>query len=519
MIHWNPNYAKEAIRREKLINAFYDVPNPREEFKKQYKDDPVAFIQDWCWTIDPRKGKKADSNVVVKPFLLYEKQIEVIHWLQSCIDEEEHGLLEKTRGAGMTWLFCSFSVWLWLMEDDISVGWGSRKAMYVDQIGNRDSIFEKLRFTIRKLPNFALPSEYILKLNSCENKDNGSTIIGEAGDGIGRGGRTTLYFKDESAHYEHPELIEASLSENTHVQIDFSSVNGVGNIFYNKRFGGQAKIMLVDVTDVPWMTKKFLAKKHAQLAAMGLEYKYNQEYLRDYTASVEGIIIPNKWVRAAIDFHTIFEDEHGESKHAAYDPMDEGGDTHALSMKKGMILKELHEWTTGDIEEITAETMRICAEAGYDQMIYDAVGLGVGVRVKANNMTLPVDVLPFKGSWKVAYPDELYVDEIPNSEIFYNFKAQCWWNLRVLFENTYKARKAIEAGEPCIYDHSQLISLPLSLPLLRRLEAELSQPTRKDKNGKIMINKKPDGTKSPNLADSLVMVYAYYLLGISILTW
>ena len=27
---------------------------------------------------------------------------------------------------------------------------------------------------------------------------------------IGRGGRKLIYFKDESAHYEHPEMIEAA---------------------------------------------------------------------------------------------------------------------------------------------------------------------------------------------------------------------------------------------------------------------------------------------------------------------
>jgi hypothetical protein len=31
------------------------------------------------------------------------------------------------------------------------------------------------------------------------NPDNGATITGEAGDNIGRGGRTTMYFLDEWA--------------------------------------------------------------------------------------------------------------------------------------------------------------------------------------------------------------------------------------------------------------------------------------------------------------------------------
>ena len=42
---------------------------------------------------------------------------------------------------------------------------------------------------------------------------NGSTLTGEAGTNIGRGNRTAIYFKDESAFYEQPELIDAALSQ------------------------------------------------------------------------------------------------------------------------------------------------------------------------------------------------------------------------------------------------------------------------------------------------------------------
>jgi hypothetical protein len=63
-----------------------------------------------------------------------------------------------------------------------------------------------------------------------------STATGEAGDNIGRGGRTLGYFKDESAHYEHRDLIEAALGDNTNVQIDISSVNGLGNVFHRPVF-------------------------------------------------------------------------------------------------------------------------------------------------------------------------------------------------------------------------------------------------------------------------------------------
>ena len=51
-----------------------------------------------------------------------------------------------------------------------------------------------------------------------------------------------------------------------------------------------------------------------------------------------------------------------------------------------------------------------------------------------------------------------------------------------------------------------MISIPSTLPYKSQLENELSKPTYKhDPAGKIIINKTPEGTKSPNLFDATVM--------------
>lgn len=66
----------------------------------------------------------------------------------------------------------------------------------------------------------------------------GAVLKGEAGDNIGRGDRTTLYFVDEAAFQQRPLLIEASLSQTTRCRIDLSLVNGMANPFAQKRHGG-----------------------------------------------------------------------------------------------------------------------------------------------------------------------------------------------------------------------------------------------------------------------------------------
>jgi hypothetical protein len=72
------------------------------------------------------------------------------------------------------------------------------------------------------------------------NPRTGATIVGEAGDDIGRSGRSLLFFKDESGHCEYPEMIEAALLANAAVQMDISSVPGAQRqrVFQRRRENG-----------------------------------------------------------------------------------------------------------------------------------------------------------------------------------------------------------------------------------------------------------------------------------------
>jgi hypothetical protein len=81
--------------------------------------------------------------------------------------------------------------------------------------------------------------------------------------------------------------------------------------------------------------------------------------------------------------------------------------------------------------------------------------------------------------------------------------------LRRRFEKTHQAVQMVAQGQSeHRYPPDELISLPSTLPLLRTLQKELSQPTMgKSTRMKLLIDKKPEGTRSPNLADAVVMAY------------
>ena len=524
-----PDYAAEFKRRSTMWRNTRLKSYLREPLKEKYAKDPVAWIHDWVITFNPRNKKPQPRTI---PFMLFARQKEFIEFLNGCMNDGENGLVEKCRDIGATWLCCAYSVWLWLYVPGSSIGWGSRKAELVDRIGDADSIFEKMRIIIRNLPEWMLPKGYKHDKHSFHmkiiNPETGSTIKGEAGENIGRGGRSTIYFKDESAHYENPEAIEAALGDNTDVQIDISSVNGTANVFYRRRQAGvewrpgaviesgMVRVFIFDWRQHPGKNQEWYDKRKAKAEREGLGHMFAQEVDRDYVSSIEGIIIPAKWVRAAVDAHKIkrlgikYEGE----RTSALDVADGGLDKNAQVSRHGVIMTQADFW--GQSPDVGISAQRAVHNAGLlgiEELYYDAIGVGSGVKSETNRMrennAIPqrLIICPWFASASVLDPEERLIpddDQTPkNEDFFLNLKAQAWWRLRVRFEKTYKA-----VMQRAQYDPSELISIPSELENLEQLKRELSQAVHKrNQQGKTLVDKTPEGSPSPNLADGVVMCY------------
>jgi phage terminase large subunit len=108
--------------------------------------------------------------------------------------------------------------------------------------------------------------------------DTGSAIVGEAGDHIGRGGRSSIYFVDEAAHLERPKLIEASLASNTDCRIDISSVAGMANPFAEKRHSGRVKVFTFSWRDDPRKGPEWYAQQQAKLDPVTLAAEVDMDY-------------------------------------------------------------------------------------------------------------------------------------------------------------------------------------------------------------------------------------------------
>lgn len=492
-----------------------------------YREHPVEFINHWLDTYDPRNaGRKTPAKM---PFVMFERQAELVEFILACLHGEENGLMEKARDMGATWVCCAVSVWLWRFYPGAAVGWGSRKEQLVDKIGDPDSIFEKIRMLIRAMPREFWPSGFNqddhMTYMRIVNPENGATITGEAGDNIGRGGRKLIYFKDESAHYERPEKIEAALADNTRVQMDISSVNGLGNVFHRRREGGKewhggparkgvTNVFVMDWRDHPAKTDEWYLERKKKAEADGLLHVFAQEVDRNYSASVDGVIIPADWIIAAIDAHVKLGFEATGAQIAALDVADEGGDKNALALRKGAVLQSVDDWAEGDTGDTTRRAVTACRGIGPVEMQYDSVGVGAGVKAEANRLTatgeMPagISLVPWSAGAGVQDPDghiEPRDKQTPINKDFYaNLKAQGWWQLRRRFEKTWRA-----VTQGVAYPHEELISLPSDLPKLRQLQKELGQATASRTAGslKLVVDKSPPGTRSPNIADAVVMAF------------
>ena len=493
------------------------IEQPVTKLRAYYRHHIGQFISDWGMTFDPRNPERGLPSAI--PFLLFYKQEQFVEWMVAHWLAQEAGLCDKSRELGVSWLTVCVGAAICLFYDGVSIGYGSRKEEYVDKIGEPKSLFWKARFFIKYLP-VEFRAGHVVGRDDPYMRlifpDTGSSMGGEGGANIGRGDRRSIYVVDEAAHLEHPEQVDAALSMTTNCRIDVSSANGRSNPFAQKRFAYVPEhVFTMHWRDDPRKNEEWYAKKVAELNNPVI---VAQELDINYSASVEGVLIPSEWVQASIDAHLKLKIFPRGIKSAALDVADEGVDKNAMCGGIGIFVDLLEEWSGkgADIFDTVERAFRICDENGYDSFWYDADGLGAGVRGdarvvndrrKAQKQKL-IAVNPFRGSGEVVDADRP-IDNAPgqtrlNGDYFANAKAQSWWHVRTLFRNTY--RWVVE-GVACNPD--DIISLSSKLPLLQKLCVELSQPTFTVNGvGKLLIDKRPDGAPSPNLADGVMIRFA-----------
>lgn len=237
-------------------------------------------------------------------------------------------------------------------------------------------------------------------------------------------------------------------------------------------------------------------------------------WLGDYENVGSKVVIPAAWVQSAIGLAEKMGIEATGKTYAALDVAggEDGGDENALAIRKGVLLKSVTTWNGLDTSLTTQRATVEAVAAGATMGHYDSIGVGEGVTGEWASMgrrgEQPKGFAwhPWAGGASVLNPDDRIEPgnrESPlNKDQYHNLKAQAWFGLRKRFENAHKAARGKE------HDPDNLICIPADLPGLAQLEEELTQPQHKTSaTGKTMVDKQPDDSRSPNMADAVVMAF------------
>jgi phage terminase large subunit len=327
---------------------------------------------------------------------------------------------------------------------------------------------------------------------------------------IGRGDRASIYLIDESAFLERPQLIDASLSQTTNCRIDISTPNGSANSFYDRRHSGKIPVFTFDWRSDPRKDQAWYDRQVELLDAVTVA----QELDINYSASLEGIVIPSAWIAAAVDLHIRLGLKPTGIRMGALDVADRGADKNAFCVRHGFLLEHAQSWSGSgsDIFATTEKAFLLADRFKLNEWLFDGDGLGAGVRGdarKINERRIAAGmkaqrVNQFRGSGTVLFPKALVPQTDRRNEDFYaNSKAQAWWSLRFRFQ---AARRASQGGE---VNPDDLISIASNFPERARLMVELAQPQYSINNaGKILVDKAPDSVASPNLADAVNICFS-----------
>lgn len=475
MIDWKaPDYAPIWQARLDRLQRLRGDPGLIPAIKAHYKDNPVDFINDWCCTTDPRNLERGLEAVM--PFLLFNRQQEFIEWTFERWRGREDGVVEKSRDMGVSWLCVAFGAWMWLFYPGTVVGFGSRKEEYVDKLGDPKSLFWKIRELIELLPTELKPIRYSQKTCAPSmriiNPENGAVIVGEAGENIGRGNRTSVYFLDEAAYIERPDAVDAALSQTSNCKIHVSTPNGAGNPFYRKRHGGKLPVFIFDWHDDPRKDQAWYEKQKATLDPVIVA----QEIDRDYTASVSNAWIDGQMVRDCMGRGPADVQAIGPLM-VGVDVARFGDDKSCITFRKGRVVYQQIVFGKVDVVDVAGRVKEAVSHWGEkpSQIAVDTIGIGSGVAdiLRRDFPRIVVDV-----------NSSLRLSDGQN----YNLRARMWRDLREYIKNG------------------------AVLPNDAELATDLTALQYQFRGGELLMESKEDakkrGIKSPDRADSLALTFA-----------
>lgn len=224
----------ELITKASANKKLQDVIN------EKCRRDIIFWFDYFAWTFNPRQAPYDF------PFNLYPFQVRLIEELCDCIDNGSPFLIKKSRDMGATWIILLVFQHYWLYKPGSDFHLTSITENDVDQIGNKSTLFEKLRYNLRFLPKWMAPQlskqhDSYMKLI---NPNNGNSITGQAPVlDFGRSQRYRAVMMDEMARLKNGAAMYGSVTSSTDCIIMPYTPYGKSNEAYRLSVEGDRDIV------------------------------------------------------------------------------------------------------------------------------------------------------------------------------------------------------------------------------------------------------------------------------------
>jgi len=270
-----------------------------EGMKEKASEDPIYFIDTFCYTFNPKLPKGQSPHL---RFKLFPFQKRLVRDILKSIRDGEDLFIEKSREVGATYTILATILWMWRYEPGSNVLVGSRKEDYVDNrrggtTGNKEeSLFGKLDYMLSRLPDFMLPKGFDRNRHftymSLINPENGNVVSGEsANQNFSRGSRHRMIFLDEFAFWDHGIAVWGATADTTNCRIIATTPGDRPSKAKRLRFGKDGeKIKVVTLTynQDPRKTKKWLETQRDRRSSED----FNREIMINWETSITGRVYP-----------------------------------------------------------------------------------------------------------------------------------------------------------------------------------------------------------------------------------
>jgi hypothetical protein len=260
---------KNMVDRRILLENAKNNKKVQQDLLIICHQDPKFFFDNFLFT-DKNSGFFPQEWGSIIPFILFEYQRDFIDdcfdafltskkpledrfMLDEVIDKDgikktirvsipTDVFVDKSRQMGLSWVITGFILYVFIFHQ-AKAHIISQKDDYVDKAGDIKSIFEKMRFMIRLLPDWMLPPGLSKELATEYNKtkligrsDGTGVVTGESSNpNAGTGGTYDLVFLDEMSKIGHAAQINTSCSRATPMRIMNGTPKGKTTEFYRMR--------------------------------------------------------------------------------------------------------------------------------------------------------------------------------------------------------------------------------------------------------------------------------------------